>query len=196
MHAIRSKAILVAVTVLTGMVSNASLADSLLGTWTLNPEKSITVSKKDRREVAVSGALIAADVVLFLRGFLKHAGKCPAHSSCQLVPLPKPIWSSTTPNPGPDPKVLQCLELTIEIVDEDIRLNYVGVGEERLTPGEVHGFRTTFKPRKLTTRYETTTREVKTTYSLTKEGQLYVTVKINPTEGKTLIHRRIFDRTI
>ena len=59
MHAIRSKAILVAVTVLTSMVSNASLADSLLGNWTLNPEKSITASKKDMREVAVSGALIA-----------------------------------------------------------------------------------------------------------------------------------------
>ncbi len=143
MHAIRSTAILVVVTVLIGLVSNVSLADSLLGNWTLNPEKSITVSKKDKREVAVSGALIAADVVLFLRGFLKHAGKCPATSSCQWVPLPKPIWSATTPNPGTDPKVLQCLELTIEIVDEDIRLNYVGVGEERLTPGEVHGVRTT-----------------------------------------------------
>ena len=187
MHAIRSKAILVAVTVLTGMVSNASLADSLLGSWTLNPEKTITVSKKDTREVAVSGALFAVDVALYL----KSIQKC---SSCQWLPLPK--WSATTPNPGPDPKVLQCLELTIEIVDEDIRLNYLGVGEERLTPGEIHGFRTTFKPRKLTTRYETTVREVKTTYSLTKEGQLSVTVKINPTEGKTLIHRRIFDRTI
>ena len=52
MHAIRSTAILVVVTVLIGLVSNVSLADSLLGNWTLNPEKSITVSKKDKREVA------------------------------------------------------------------------------------------------------------------------------------------------
>ncbi len=179
---------------MTSILSNASFADSLLGSWALDQEQTITISKKDMREMAVSGALIAADAILFWKMLLNNK-ECPVPSGCQLLPAAMP-GGSTTINRGPDPKVLRCLELTIEIVDEDIRLNYVGVGEERLTPGKVRGVRTTFKPRKLTTRYETTTREVKTTYSLTKEGQLYVTVKINPTEGKTLIHRRIFDRTI
>jgi hypothetical protein len=157
-----------------GLLSSAAVADTLLGNWV-------------RDRAAQPANIIKTDYLAAIAAW---------------IPIPRiliPGSGSTSggkPVAEPDPKVLLCRKITIELVGEDIHLTYVGFGEDRLRLGNFVGARTTFTPSKLTSRYQTKTREVKKTYVLTKEGRLHVTVKINPNWGKTLIYQRIFDRVI
>jgi hypothetical protein len=93
-----------------------------------------------------------------------------------------------------DPKVLRCAELGIEEADADIVVRYHGEGSERLTPGNVQGTRTRWTGRKLTSSYQTTSRQVSKTFELREDGRMLVTVKLNPKQGATAVHKRVFDR--
>lgn len=114
------------------------------------------------------------------------------------IPLPTGGGSQGEVSSAPtrDPKVLSCAELSIEHVGDDILLTYQGVGSESLTPGKVQGTRTRFSDRKLTSSYVTTTRKVSKTFELRSDDRLLVTVKLNPKQGSTVVHKRVFDRKI
>ena len=165
MDVVRSTVTCTAVCVLTSMLSSAAFADTLLGEWVLSRERQPAVKRRMQFD---------------------DTPWCEINPFC----YPQPVSN----NRQPHPKVLQCRAMTIELVSDEIHFNFVGIGKEQLKLGKVHGTKTTFRPRKLTSRYQTTRRKVKKTYALTKEGRLHVTVKINPNEGKTVIHQRIFDR--
>ncbi len=167
MHDFHVASVCAAFSVAAGLLSSAAVADTLLGNWV-------------RDRAAQPANIIKTDYLAATAEW-----------------FPTPIWRLPRGSVAEhEPKVLLCREMTIELVGEDIHLTYVGFGEDRLRLGNFVGARTTFTPSKLTSRYQTKTREVKKTYVLTKEGRLHVTVKINPNWGKTLIYQRIFDRVI
>ncbi len=112
--------------------------------------------------------------------------------------IPLPNTGSATPTAGgstPDPKVLRCSEMTIETVGKDLLLTYLGVGSETLTPGRVQGIATRWKETSLTSNYETTSRRVSRSFELQKDGTLLVTVKLKPSSGPSVTHKRVFRRT-
>ncbi len=167
---------------LAAMFVGWTVADSpgLIGSWTLNDEltREVQPTAKDTHRFGGTGSV---------RPSISVGG----------IPFPTGGGSQGEYSRAPtrDPKVLSCAELGIEHVGDGIRLTYVGVGSETLTPGNVQGTRTRFSQRKLTSRYETTTRKVSKTFELRDDGRLLVTVRLNPKQGATVIHKRVFDRS-
>ncbi|MXW51007.1 MAG: hypothetical protein F4X81_12695 [Gammaproteobacteria bacterium] len=70
----------------------------------------------------------------------------------------------------------------------------VSVGSEELRPGAYRGMRSQWSRRKLTSNYESTTRKVKRSLEVGRDGRLLMSVTINPRKGKTLRYKRVFDR--
>ena len=166
---------------LASLTPHAASAETLLGNWVLNQELSreLQPANSNQKKNLFGGLSSSPSVVV--------GG----------IPIPVPGSSSIqTASSGaiPDPRVLRCEQMTIELVGEDILFTYVGFGTEKLKQGNVRGTRTTYQSKKLTSRYETTSRKVTKTFVLTKEGRLHATVKLNPKKGKTLIYHRVFDR--
>jgi hypothetical protein len=94
-----------------------------------------------------------------------------------------------------DPEVLRCSELVIEPVGDDLRLTYVGVGSATLKRGNHLGLKSRWSDRRLTSRYQTTSRKVSQEYEVRRDGTLLVTVKLNPDESAAVVHKRVFERT-
>ncbi|MFP6815404.1 MAG: hypothetical protein VB948_07640 [Pseudomonadales bacterium] len=167
--------------VVTLLIGTAA-ADSpgLIGSWTLNNELTLEVQPEGKQTS-------------------RWGGNSSVRPTISVGGMPIPTGGSSqgqySSAPTRDPKVLSCAELGIEHVGDDVHLTYVGVGSETLTPGNVQGTRTSFSQRKLTSRYETTTRKVSKTFELRKDGRLLVTVKLNPKQGATVVHKRVFDRS-
>jgi len=111
------------------------------------------------------------------------------------MPLPGTGGSGLPPVPGNsrDPKVLRCAELSIEPVGDRLRLDYDRLGNETLERGNDQGLISRWSKRKLTTRYETTSRKVSQVYQVRRDGRLLVTVRLNPNQGPTVVHKRVFD---
>lgn len=111
------------------------------------------------------------------------------------MPLPSVGGGDPPPVPGNprDPKVLRCGELTIEPAGDRLRLNYDRLGSETLERGNDQGLISRWSKRKLTTRYETTSRKVSQVYQIRRDGRLLVTVRLNPNQGPTVVHKRVFD---
>lgn len=95
--------------------------------------------------------------------------------------------------PG-SPQMLRCHAFTIEQLADSLLLTYEGVGSEMVKPGAYRGMRSQWSSRKLTSNYESTTRKVKRTLEVGKDGRLLMSVTINPRKGKTRRFKRIFDR--
>lgn len=171
----------VAVGLLVALFSGwaAAESESLIGSWTLNNELTSEVQPEGKETHRLGGGN-------WVRPSISVGG----------IPLPTGGGSQGEISSAPtrDPKVLSCAELDVEYVGEDILLTYQGVGSETLTPGNVQGTRTRFSVRKLTSRYETTSRKVSKTFELRDDGRLLVTVKLNPKQGATVVHKRVFDR--
>jgi hypothetical protein len=112
------------------------------------------------------------------------------------VPLPGSGGSGTPPVPGSskDPDVLRCGELTIEPLGDKLHLTFVGVNSVSIERGDDQGLISRWSDRKLTSRYETTTRKVNQSYEVRRDGRMLVTVKLNPNRGATVIHKRVFER--
>ncbi len=181
MPTVRFPLICVATALLAGFLPHAATADTLLGHWVLNRELSRELPPVNSNQKKNS-----------FQGF--------SNIPSVVVPnLPTPIPGSSSTNVSgaliKDPRVLRCIEMTIELVGEDILFTYTGFGTEQLKQGSVRGTKTTYKSRKLTSRYETTSRKVTKTFELTKEGRLHVTVKLKPNKGKALVQHRIFERS-
>ena len=68
------------------------------------------------------------------------------------------------------------------------------VGTVNSPPRTASSKGTSFSQRKLTSKYQTTTRKVSKTFEMRSDGRLLVTVKLNPNQGKTIVHKRVFDR--
>ncbi len=181
MPAVRILLLFSAVGLFVGLFPNAARAETLLGNWVLNQEltRELQPANTNQKKNMFEGFSGSPSVVV--------AG----------IPIPIPGTGGTqevNSEPVKDPRVLRCDKMTIELVGEDILFTYVGFGVEQLKPGNVRGTKTTYKSRKLTSRYETTTRKVTKTFELTKEGRLHAIVKLNPKKGKTLVYHRVFDR--
>ena len=113
------------------------------------------------------------------------------------MPVPMPGSSEVQPGLGgasPEPMVMRCTELTITPAGDELRLEFQGVGSDRLRRGNDQGEVSRWNEHKLTTHYETTTRKVSQTWEVGDDGRLLVTVKLNPDQGRTETHMRIFDR--
>jgi len=113
------------------------------------------------------------------------------------MPLPGTGGGSGLPrvagNPQ-DPDVLRAPELVIEPVDERLRLTFVGVDSITLQHGNHLGLVSRWDDERLTSRYETTSRKVSQEYQVRRDGTLLVTVKLNPNQGATTIHKRVFEK--
>jgi hypothetical protein len=115
------------------------------------------------------------------------------------MPIPAPGSTEVQPGLGgasPDPMVMRCSELTITPAGDTLALEFPGVGSDRLRRGDDQGVRSRWNERKLTTSYRTTTRKVSQTWELDGADHLLVTVKINPDNGRTQTHKRVFDRVV
>ena len=113
--------------------------------------------------------------------------------------MPLPVPGTAAPQPGlggasPDPMVMRCAELTVAPAGEELALEFFGVGSDRLRRGNNQGVVSRWSERRLTTHYRTTTRKVSQTWEIRRDGRLLVTVKLNPDQGKTQTHKRVFDR--
>lgn len=95
--------------------------------------------------------------------------------------------------PG-SPQMLRCQSFTVELREDSLLLTYEGVGSEVIKPGAYRGMRSAWTSRKLTSNYESTTRKVKRTLEVGRDGRLLMSVTINPRKGKTRRFKRIFDR--
>ena len=73
---------------------------------------------------------------------------------------------------------------------------YGGGRSDTLKRGNDQGLVSRWSARKLTTRYETTSRKVSQVYQVRRDGTLLVTVKLNPKRGPTVVHKRVFERAI
>ncbi len=153
---------------------------ALVGAWTLNVERTEAVQPDNSTSHWWEGL----------------GGNFSTSVSVGGIPVPT---GSAGPepqigSPGP-PQMLRCQALTIEHVDDSLLLTYQGVGSEILKPGAYRGMRSEWSRRKLTSSYESTTRKVKRSLEVDKDGRLLMSVTINPRKGKTLRYKRVFDRT-
>ena len=113
------------------------------------------------------------------------------------MPVPIPGTGGSQPGIGgssPDPAVLRAIELAIQPAGDRITLEYVGAATETLGRGNVQGQKSSWDERMLKTSYETTTRKVSQVYEVDADGRLRVEVKLNPNQGRTQKHYRVFDR--
>ena len=164
---------------ISAAVPAAAAESALSGRWTLNHELT--------REVQPDGPKQRG----FLGGNLPRTGV-----SVGGVPLPTP--GSTTPMPSAgaakDPHILHAADFTIEPAGDALTLDYGGGRSDTLKRGNDQGLVSRWSARKLTTRYETTSRKVSQVYEVQRDGRLLVTVKLNPNQGPTLVHKRVFER--
>lgn len=155
---------------------------ALLGRWTLSPE--LTHAEQPDGPETRSG--------LFNR-------MPRASVSVGGVPLPGTGGGGdglpeVSGNPR-DPEVLRCSELVIEPLGDELRLTWVGVGSATLERGNHLGLVSRWNDRRLTSRYETTSRKVSQAYEVRRDGTLLVTVKLNPDKSAAVVHKRVFERT-
>ena len=153
---------------------------ALVGAWTLNVERTEAVQPDNSTS----------------RWWEGLGGNFSTSVSVGGIPVP-------TGSPGPEPEIgqpgspqmLRCQSFTIEQLDDSLLLTYQGVGSEVLRPGAYRGMRSQWSRQRLTSNYESTTRKVKRSLEVGKDGRLLMSVTINPRKGKTLRYKRVFDRT-
>ena len=174
---IRSLSVFALCALLPLAVSAGELA--LLGSWTLNVERTEAVQPDNTSS----------------RWWEGLGGNFSTSVSVGGVPVPtgSPVPEPELGTPGP-PQMLRCQAFTIEQLDDGLLLTYQGVGSEELRPGIYRGMRSQWSRRKLTSNYESTTRKVKRSLEVGKDGRLLMSVTINPRKGKTLRYKRVFDR--
>ena len=149
----------------------------LAGQWTLNQERTVEVQPENRTQRKPLGRTGTAVVV----------GGIP-------LPTPGSTPLPSAPGSAPDPTVLHTPTLTIEPGEDELTLVYAGGERETLKRGDDQGLISQWSSSRLTSRYETTSRKVSQVYQVQRDGSLLVTVRLNPNQGSTLVHKRVFDR--
>lgn len=165
--------------ILVALTANAAARESqLTGRWVLNHELTREAQPDDPAQRDLLGNLPRTSV------------------SVGGVPLPR-SGGAQLPRAGSprDPTILQSATLTISAPDDDrLQLTFDGDQRETLKRGNDQGLTSRWSARKLTSRYQTTSRTVSQVYELRRDGRLLVTVKLNPKQGPTLVHKRVFER--
>ncbi len=100
----------------------------------------------------------------------------------------------SVPGNARDPRVLRASTLDIEELQDSLRIDFGESGSETLKRGNDQGLISRWSRRKLTTRYETSSRKVSQSYEVRRDGTLLVTVKLNPRDSAAVVHRRVFQR--
>ena len=152
----------------------------MLGTWTVNIERTQEVQPDNAN-------------VRWWEGLEGNFS-----SSIYVGGVPVPVGGGAKPEGDagiPNPEMLRCQAFSIETNEHGLLLTYQGVGEEKLRPGAYRGLHSAWSGRKLTSNYESTTRKVKRTLEIQKDGRLLMTVIIDPRRGKTRRFKRVFDRS-
>jgi hypothetical protein len=90
--------------------------------------------------------------------------------------------------------VLRCSEVSVERLGDDLHLSFGAAGSDTLKRGNDQGLVSRWNDRKLTSRYETTSRNVTQVFEVQRDGHLLVTVTLNPRDGAKVVHKRVFDR--
>lgn len=112
------------------------------------------------------------------------------------MPLPGSAGAVLPSAPGSpqDPRILRCHEMLIDAGDETLRIDCGEAGSEVLQRGNDQGLVSRWSNRKLTSRYETSSRKVSQTYQVRRDGTLLVTVKLDPNDSAAVVHKRVFQR--
>lgn len=156
----------------------ASTGAGLAGRWAVNDALTRELQPPDRGPATASRGLPRPSISV---GGMPIPGTTPS--------APAGVGGS-----APDPMVLRCTELTLAPAGDAVTLTFHGVGSDRLQRGRHQGVVSRWSERKLTTHYDTTSRRVSQTFEVDRDDRLLVTVKLNPKQGKTLVHKRVFDR--
>lgn len=162
-----------------GPVTALAADQGLAGTWVLNDALTRELNPPEARSNSTFGGFQAPTVVV--------GG----------MPVPLPGSAGATPGIGgssPDPQVLRAQTVTLAPAGDEMVIDCVGVGVERLKRGNNKGQKSGWDERELKTGYQTTTREVTQTWRIDADGRLQVLVKLNPKQGRTQKHWRVFDR--
>lgn len=158
----------------------AGKSSDLAGRWALNQERTAAAQPDNSKR--------------------RDLGSMLPHTTISVggIPLPTGGGDGLPPVAGTakDPKVLRSTTLTIEPADSELRLGYDGGQSETLKRGDDQGMFSRWNRRKLTSRYETTSRTVSQVYQVQRDGSLLVTVKLNPDQGPKTVHKRVFDRVV
>lgn len=166
-----------AVSALAAMVPMTAAADTLAGRWRIDNPLTREEQPAERGPGTTSG---------LPRPTVSVGG----------MPVPVP-GGSAYPGMGgsaPDPMVLRATDVTVTPAGDELRLDFDGIGSETLRRGRHQGMTSRWTERKLTTGYATTSRKVSQTWEVRRDGTLLVTVKLNPNQGRTLTHKRVFRR--
>ena len=153
------------------------LATDLTGEWAYHPEKSAEVRPTNKRPSIF--AKIKPSVSI---------GGLP-------VPLPGDDSDGEASEASArDPDVLYCRDMSIKEIDGAVMVTYGALSSAEFVPGKHLGRVTRWTGKKLSQTYTTTSRKVSQTYELHRNGDMLVTVKINPNQGRTRVYKRIFER--
>ncbi len=151
----------------------------LLGTWVVNIERT--------RKVQPDNANV--------RWWEGLEGNFSTSVSVGGVPVPMGGGAKPEGDAGiPNPEMLRCQSFSIEPHEHGLLLSYQGVGEEKIRPGAYRGLHSTWSSKTLKSNYESTTRKVKRTLEIQRDGSLLMSVTINPRKGKTRRFKRVFER--
>ena len=145
---------------------------SMVGTWILDPAKSIDKSPTAKQRTS-SGVQVGVSG----------------------VPLPMPQTESPVVGTPRDPDVIKAQELTIDEIDGAVHLRFPS-REVELKPGNEKGVKTQWKGDKLTTSYQTMHRTVSQEYKLTGPNELTVVIRLDPKDQGATTHTRVFTRKV
>lgn len=169
---------LVLAALVSGCATGAGDAGGLAGQWSLNQERTVEVQPRAVKQRDPLGGLSRPAV------------------SVGGIPLPTPGSTElpSTSGSARDPRVLHTASLAIEPGEDELTLVYAGGQRETLERGDDQGLISHWSADELTSRYETTSREVRQTYQVQRDGSLLVTVRLDPNQGPAVVHKRVFDR--
>ena len=94
------------------------------------------------------------------------------------------------------PMVLRSTEMVIKITDDQVLIEYLGLGQEILYKGDYRGRKSKWSRKKITQSYKTTERKVSKNWSVREDGRLIVTVKITPNQSKQTVNHIVFDKQL
>ena len=162
--------------------ADAADTTDMTGKWVLNQELTEAAQPKNREKKGLGNVSIRPVISVGGYGF----------------PIPGlPGSKSGTPpvkGAAKNPNVLYADTIDIQVIDGNIVLDFNEVGTTELKPGKDHGTRTRWTGRKLTSKYQSTSRKVSQEYAMKGDELLVVTVRIKPGGSSKKVYKKIFQR--
>jgi len=151
----------------------------LIGEWQLDIEGSAAIAPEQPQE----------------KNWFKNQN---VRTSVNIGGIPLPRTGGRVPEfsnkPAKDPNILRCKEMIIEPRDGGLAFTYVNVGSDFRKKGKYRGAKIRWDKDSLSETYKSTTRKVTQKFEIQDNGQLLVTVKINPNKGLTRTYLQLFNR--